>query len=359
MARTAQEGNTRQDKTVRTHAPAGQKEARKTPTRQATGWLRIVFTLGVGCAVWHLRRSVTKQVSKWSQAARRRVAQLSSRTMWKAACSNARAGMRHPAAGRGCGTELYGNSPRERFEAVTAVTAEQRRAIVATLLDGCPEKGWPYGCNTALNPWLVFLGASPGSSPKRGDSNYGRRKGVPPTGEIPPAWIQYEDPKGFFKRLRMVATTLMQGDGLAPDEAAGLVGMMNMDTEAQGDVRNVMIRPAFARWSLDVIFNRLRPKYVIALGLKGFLTSREHAWIRQEIGTHLGKAFNPRKPDWSLPFRGYATGNLKFAIWRREGAGPAQYFIMYPQHPSKIPMNNWDTWCKAAREFAVCAQRLP
>ena len=72
-------------------------------------------------------------------------------------------------------SELWGASRIDRISRALDLTDEQVDAIHDDLRRGRVEPGWPYGSATSINPLVVVLGASPGTSPQRGDRNYEKR----------------------------------------------------------------------------------------------------------------------------------------------------------------------------------------
>ncbi len=231
-----------------------------------------------------------------------------------------------------------------------------------SLLAGCPSSAWPYGCSTSINPWVVFLGVSPGTSPEAGDTNFVTRRGAPPTAGCAPASMVYSDSKGFFERLRDLTTALIRaevGQAMDVSDALSLSGIMNLDCGASGDARNVTVDEAFARWSVDVAIRRLRPRYVVGAGLSGFLREPKHAWLRELLSSYVGAAFMPGRAPASVPFEGYTKKQYVFRAWPlRNGGVSPQHLIILPQHPSRAPLTSPAIWGDAVRECVAFARTL-
>ena len=71
---------------------------------------------------------------------------------------------------------LWGASRTARLASARALTDDELKAIRGDLRRGLTEPGWPYGSATSINPLVAVLGASPGTSPERGDRNYEARE---------------------------------------------------------------------------------------------------------------------------------------------------------------------------------------
>jgi hypothetical protein len=257
--------------------------------------------------------------------------------------------------------QLWAADPQTRLQAARALDGRELEAIRQELLQGCPQARWPYGCNTSINPWVVFLGPSPGNSPEAGDQNFsGAREGVWPTAGTPVhAFGEYHDPKGFFVKLRQLAISIVSAASrgkLAGRDALALAGMMNLDSGASGEASQVVASPKFAEWVVNATFRRLRPRWVIGLGLKGFLQKNPAI---ERIVSSVGASTGIRQVAQEFPFRGYSQKAYKFEI-RPVAAAPGmrQHFVFFPQHPSRAPMTNAEVWQKAVDEFVELARRL-
>lgn len=257
---------------------------------------------------------------------------------------------------------LWAPAPFERLRAARAIDPDQLQQATMSLLAGCPSSAWPYGCSTSINPWVVFLGVSPGTSPAAGDPNFVPRRGASPTAGCAPRDMVYSDSRGFFERLRGLTIALIRaevGQAMDVDDALSLSGIMNLDSGASGDARNVTVDEAFARWSVDVAIRRLRPRYVVGAGLSGFLGKPEHAWLRELMSSYVGAAFLPGRAPASAPFESYTEKRYVFRAWPlRNGGMSPQHLIILPQHPSRAPMTSPAIWRDAVRECVAFARTL-
>lgn len=257
--------------------------------------------------------------------------------------------------------DLWGAHPIERLQAARVLKPQDLQSITKDFLKGCPLSSWPYGCNTSINPWIVFLGPSPGASPAADDINFVTRDGIPPTtGTPPPGSMGYSDNKGFFKRLRSLTASIIRAEvnsNVSEFDAYSLAGMMNLASGASGEASNVMIDPVFARWAIDTSFRRLRPRYVVCVGLKGFL--KNHRWLLDAISEYTGCSFNPDRPPISKPFNASTKTRLTFSAWPLlNDTREHQHLILFPQHPGKPPMKSPEIWDEATCEFVAFAKSL-
>lgn len=250
---------------------------------------------------------------------------------------------------------LWRGSTRDRLTAARSLSKKGLQDVTRMLLEGCPTDSWPYGCGTSVNPWVIFLGPSPGTSPASGDANYILRVGDPPTAGHPHSAMLYRDSKGFFDRLRVLTIALLRAecaDDLSDFDRLALAGMMNLDSGASGEARNVAVKLEFGKWVLELSFRRLRPKYVVGVGLGGFLRRPDNAWLLDAIGGFVGGSFHPDRPARTVPFKGYREKQYAFRLWEAAGHdGEPVRFILLPQHPSRAPMTNTAVWGTAVQEF--------
>ena len=175
------------------------------------------------------------------------------------------------------GSKLWGASRGERLSSALELTNEQIDAIHDDLRRGRTESGWPYGSATSINPLVVVLGASPGTSPQPGDLNYEKRTpfDLPTAGEPHRHVLGYKDPRGFWDKMRTLGRTLLDPDDALGDRALALFGTMNLSTAASSRASDVEVGRQFARWVLETIRNGLRPRVVVLLGLRTRLKEKE------------------------------------------------------------------------------------
>jgi hypothetical protein len=92
-----------------------------------------------------------------------------------------------------------------------------------------------------VNPYVVFLGASPGNSPVAGDSGYLTRESYElPTAGIPHPGIYYPDLRHYFDRIRELGQIIIQSraPGLTEPQTHALLGQLNLGTGGFGLAAN-------------------------------------------------------------------------------------------------------------------------
>ena len=203
---------------------------------------------------------------------------------------------------------IWSDSIQGRLRAARALTVREVVAKQTALSEGSPVEPWPYGNATSINPLLVTLGPSPGGSPDLSMPDPAQRPLDPPTvGERHPH-TRYDDPRRFWRKIRHLACDVLGADDATEDDAYALFGNMNLDTGRSGRASAVRIDPSFARWILATIRDRLRPRFLVCLGLDS----------KTEAGTLLAEAFdgfNPRRPHCEHLF--HADRAWKFREWTR------------------------------------------
>jgi hypothetical protein len=201
-----------------------------------------------------------------------------------------------------------------------------------------------------MNPWLVFLGTSPGA-PGRGDPIAGTEEPYSsPTLGTPHPKIYH--PARYFDQIREAAEIIIQRHrpAMPVTECHSLLGNLNLSTRQNGRAERVGIDPACGVWIPDLIFERFRPRLVIALGLLGFLGDPTNRALFDPRGL---LRIDWRRPDATKPFRTYAAQSLCFRIWNRENcSGDPVTIVAWPNHPSRVPFNQPALWKAAAHEFA-------
>jgi hypothetical protein len=218
-----------------------------------------------------------------------------------------------------------------------------------------PMQPWPYGMPSSINPFVVFLGASPGGSPPADDPMHESANAYAlPTAGTPHGGLYCRDTRNYWSRVREIGALIIRSHvpTMALSDTHSLLGQLNLGTGQFGAARNVPFEPEYCRWVPDVILDHLRPSYVILLGMLGRLSQS-------------GSGFDPlkrlgidwRKPERSIPFTSYKAQHLKFRIWTRKRPDDKDIrFVLWPQHPSRAPMTDNTLWVESAREFMVHAR---
>jgi hypothetical protein len=74
---------------------------------------------------------------------------------------------------------LWSSNAGERLLAAKALAADEQQTLLSNLLSKSLYPGkWPYGMPTSINPWLLFIGISPG---RGNDDGREERTGFEPT----------------------------------------------------------------------------------------------------------------------------------------------------------------------------------
>jgi hypothetical protein len=164
--------------------------------------------------------------------------------------------------------DLWSDNPRERLAAaLDSATVDDWPGRIS---ESAPMKPWPYGMPTSINPFVVFLGPSPGNSPAPGDADYSRRPPYAmPTAGVPHPKLDYRDPEGYWDRVRELGSMVVQAHSPRMSESAtlALIGQLNLGTGAFGQAKNAPLEPDYCRCVPEVVLDYLKPSYLILLGL--------------------------------------------------------------------------------------------
>jgi hypothetical protein len=249
---------------------------------------------------------------------------------------------------------LFSTDPAARLDAARSLS----RADVEELQNCCaldtPMKPWPYGMPTVINPYLVFMGPSPGRAPLPGDPI---PQGMPypaPTAGVPHGMIYY--PGRYFDKIRKAAEIIIRSRRPALTEADchALLGNVNLSTVNSGQARRVSTDPAYGQWIPRLITNSLRPRVLVAIGLRGVFSKASNLAVF-DPDRLLKIAWG--RPEISVPFRSYFRKKLRFQIWHRSSVtGSPITVVSWPNHPSQAPFSNDEMWQASAREFTELLQ---
>ena len=247
---------------------------------------------------------------------------------------------------------LWAASRRARLSTARALSNADLNAIHEELCLGRAEPGWPYGSATSINPLLVILGPSPGNSPKPGDGHFVTREAFAlPTAGVPHPGLSYDDPRGYWNKVKGLARTFLDADGELGDDSLALFGTMNLSTEASGSATDVHISAPFMRWVLETIRDGLRPRVVLLLGLRALLRKN------RELSTLFEDAFkrlDVRSPHQEYTLEEYRDRRLVFREWGLiTPHGSPLLLVDWPQHPSRSPFTNAYWWSVACAQFSA------
>lgn len=250
--------------------------------------------------------------------------------------------------------DLWSDDPTERLTAARdpKVVADWPVQIGAS----APMRPWPYGMPTSINPFVLFLGPSPGNSPSSDDTE--REAYDLPTAGKAHLKLYYLDRRRYWDRVRELGKLIVRAHapGMGEKDTHALLGQLNLGTGQFGDAKNAPFEQAYCRWVPQAIVEHLRPSYVILLGLSSGLTQAH------------GGGFDPSNdlkidwnaPDHSFPFEAYKDKQFRFRIWNRKRSdGKIVRFVMWPQHPGRAPMTKDDLWTESGHEFIRHVRSIP
>jgi hypothetical protein len=249
--------------------------------------------------------------------------------------------------------DLWSDDPAERLAAARdeVIVGDWPRRIGAT----APMQPWPYGMPSPINPFVVFLGASPGNSPPVDDP---LRKicgpyDLPTAGDAHPGLL-CADTRNYWARVRELGAMIVRAHapGISEHDAYALIGQLNLGTGRFGEVIDAPFEPCYCQWVPEAILDHLRPSYVIMLGLKSRLRQPNQGF---DPSRRLQIDWN--RPDQCFSFAGQKASRYKFRIWNRmRPDGKGIRFVLWPQHPSRPPMTNGHVWRESGGEFALRAR---
>lgn len=245
----------------------------------------------------------------------------------------------------GTSPDLWCESASRRLSSARSLADSQLDAIQKALCEGCPVPIWPYGNATSINPLLVTLGVSPGDSPEAGDNTPAPLK-LPPAGR-PHSHVSYQDPRGYWDKIRHLARAMTTPPGGSETDAYALFGNMNLDPGRCGDAASVDVNRTFAEWVLRTIRWGLRPRWLVCLGLK----------VKLDQDRSLRDVFesifqlNLRNPDEQYLLR---DSRYYFREWAlHTGTDHPLTVVFWPNHPSRHPFMDFSRWCDACEQFKV------
>ena len=246
--------------------------------------------------------------------------------------------------------KVWSSNPLERLAAAKQLNELEIQKLHEELAKDCPIKPWPFGNATTVNPFLVTLGASPGNSPEsRVHGSLKEKCRQFPTAGEPHPGVSYNDDKHFWDKIRFLAQTILASQNFDQDEVLSLFGNLNLDTSLNGNAKDVLINPKFAAWILKTIRYRLRPRFIIALGLSTQL--RTNRSIR-DVFERFFPGFKLDRPNREIPFAGYRKRNYVFREWDFSSVNHGDVtLVFWPQHPSQVPFTKFETWSAACHEF--------
>ena len=143
--------------------------------------------------------------------------------------------------------------PQERVAALGHATSVLRKVLMTGY-------SWPTMSPGSLNAWLIFLGASPGGSPRL-PWNYDP---LPSIGVAHGGVAEYVDGKGFWNGIREYARTIFPE--LYPADAYAATMVRNLVPEQSATAPTGKRVSAAALHATEVLGELIRPRLVIAIG---------------------------------------------------------------------------------------------
>lgn len=251
---------------------------------------------------------------------------------------------------------IWSAQPPVRLQAARQLSSEQKQRISNYLLEGCPTPMWPFGNPTVINPYIVTLGASPGGSPAKED----RGSAAPteyegPAVGFPHRGIYYPDSSHFWDKMRLFSH--LTQPQLQENDAESLFGHLNLDVGSSGQAIKAGFNTEMAQWVMQTIIEKLRPRFVVMIGLGGYLKKNPAALsIMNSVffGDRRMDNCSLPKPSRVIEFKGYSKRRHVFKEWDiSRGTSYPTTLVNWPQHPSRAPFSNREIWEASCREFAL------
>ncbi|TBV69761.1 hypothetical protein [Pseudoxanthomonas winnipegensis] len=189
-----------------------------------------------------------------------------------------------------------------------------------------PEE-WPLFWHGVSNPWLVFLGPSPGNSP--GEANQ-RWPGAPTLGAPHPHVEEYVDSNGFWERIRSWTTrSFALADVFTdPDDALSSVLVGNVLDTSAGDASKLPkdeLRQGLPRAARMIRW--LQPRLVVTM----------HKGMSEDLVAEL-MALGMREERHevqAVPARKQVYENYRPQFWDLRDDQWGLRIVESPQHPTK------------------------
>ena len=243
---------------------------------------------------------------------------------------------------------LWSDSPAKRLQAARNLNEGEGCKLVRAISEQTPMTPWPFAMPTTVNPYVMFLGPSPGNSPNPSDSQFLKPVAQPAIGE-PHERFSSKDTRGFWDAIRAATDIVLTelDPSLTEFDRRSLMGKMNLGVGTFGRATVDVVEQEYLDWVPSVIVNHLKPKILVMLGLKSILKKDER--IRNSLNQALKSDL--QRPDLKANFEHNGkvfSYEIWFPIWN-EHMRPI--IVNWPQHPSRAPMTNSETWTRSFLEF--------
>ena len=243
---------------------------------------------------------------------------------------------------------LWSDSARERITAARTLKAENKQEIRELVASSSPQKPWPYGMPTTINPMLAILGVSPGNSAAEGDIPHPYEE--PTVGEAHPGF-HYIDTKSYWQKIRELSVGLLRAfdESLTEDECYALSGHLNLGIGRAGEANNDSVEKEFAKWVPDILLQTLRPKVIVLVGLTSLL--KKHPNLSGWMASSGNLEVNWESPDEVFTFKSYTNKKMLFRVWDiKSSECSTTKIISWPNHPSRSPMTDKNMWSASVSE---------
>lgn len=250
--------------------------------------------------------------------------------------------------------QLWSEDINQRLKAAQNLSQSDKDKVISNITDNVPEKPWPYGMPTSANPYVCVIGLSPGNSPNPNDtSDY---TPIPTIGEVNKG-MRYEDPKGYWNRVRKLccAITKEKNENFSEDECLTMSGHLNLDTGKEGDGSKVILKEDIVGWVSNLIYEKTKPLVVILNGTYGKLKVNAHYW-NVENGINI----NWNEPNKKLSKEFVKSNKIyQFRVWIKSNKFHQKVIVIsWPNHFTRPPIkDNFEEAINITRNIIKEAQK--
>lgn len=223
---------------------------------------------------------------------------------------------------------LFDLDPRVRWDLASRLIADRRDAIDAEIRKHHWGRYW-WG---VVNPWLVYVGPSPGNS--GGHEVDWDKELWPSLGEPQVHFVTHRDRRGFWDRMRNWTISSYRLAGIFTDERAALSSVLlaNLIPERQGDSSKIATADMKAAMPDAVLrLRRLRPRVIVPL------TKRVTPLL---VTQYVASGATVRSGPESRPVRAKTSKYTHYspAVWNLETPEGPVCIAESPQHPSRASL---------------------
>jgi len=250
-------------------------------------------------------------------------------------------------------TELWSEDINRRLKVAKNLSQEDKKRIVSNISSNVPEKPWPYGMPTSVNPYVCIVGLSPGNSPNLHDLFY--TTSLPTIGEAHQG-LKYNDTKDYWNRVRKLLYAIIRdkNENLSQEDCLIMSGHLNLDIGREGEGSNVILKEHIVGWVSNLIYEKIKPLVVILNGTYGKLKDYEHYW-NVENGINI----NWNEPNEKLSKEFVKSNKIyKFRVWIKLNKFHQKVIVIsWPNHFTRPPIKgNFDEAINITRDIIKEAQ---